>query len=400
MNCAAILETQGHTAHILDAHALRLSPKQLTPRLKGYDKIFITSSCLDRWQCPPIDITPFLQTVRMAGKFQDEVYVMGYHGTRDPGKLLALTQAKAVLRGEPEGMVQALGAGVPRADIPGLTYLSSGNVVSNPDGEDFELRSMPAPAYHRVERRRYSYEIFGKDFALFELSRGCRYNCKFCNKTMYGTPLRTKTLQQIRHEIQSAVEDYNYRTGYFFDLEFLSDRGLAEAVCDFLIAKRYPFRWCCQVRADSLDEAILTKMRRAGCGLIHTGVESGRQKYLDLSGKKLKLDCALNAVKLCRAAGIQSLIFILFGFSGETAEDWEAGLRFAMECDPDYVSFHKLYPYRDETPCLAGATENGDIDRFIRKAVLRYYLRPRILKRLNRNVMLRSLRLIYGRLQA
>ncbi|MFA5260131.1 MAG: radical SAM protein [Candidatus Omnitrophota bacterium] len=400
LNCAAVLEQQGHEAHILDAHALRLNLKQISSRLQGYDKIFITSSCLDRWQCPPLDVTPFLETVRIAKQGMEEVYVMGYHGTVDPEKILKLTEAKAVLRGEPEGIIRALGAGKPWADIPGLTYFSEGKIMSTQDGSNLDLHSLPLPAYHRIERRRYSYEILGKNFALFEFSRGCPYGCKFCNKTMYGSRLRTKSIQQIILEIRAAVEQYHYRTGYFFDLEFLADRCLAEAVCDFLILKRYPFRWCCQTRADSLDETILNKMQRAGCRLIHMGIESGQQKYLDLSGKNLRLDQAREAVRMCRSAGIQSLVFLLFGFSGETGQDRESALRFAKECDPDYVSFHKIYPYQEGTFYLPDLADNQDIDRFIRKAVLRYYLRPRSLSRMNGSAVLRSFRLILGRLRS
>ncbi len=399
MNCAAVLEQHGHEAHILDAHALRLKPQQLFSRLQGYDKIFITSSSLDRWQCPPLDITPFLDTVRAAKQFTDEVYVMGYHGTADPDKILKLTQAKAVLRGEPEGRIRALGDGKPRPDIPGLTYFSKDKIMSTADGGHLDMRSLPLPAYHRIERRRYSYEILGNDFALFEFSRGCPYNCKFCNKTMYGPRLRTKSIQQATLEIQAAVEQHHYRTGYFFDLEFLADRDLAEGVCDFLISKHYPFQWCCQTRADSLDGTILNKMKRAGCRLIHMGIESGQQKYLDLTDKNLRLEQGREAVRMCRSAGIQSLIFLLFGFSGETAQDRESALRFARECDPDYVSFHKIFPYREGTFYLADLDKNRDIDRFIRMAILRYYLRPGPLRRMNGGALLRSLRLLLGRLK-
>ena len=400
MNAAAILEQQGHQAHILDAHALRLPLNNFSSRLRGYDKIFITSSTLDRWQCPPLDIAPFLETVRIVQQYSSEVYLTGYHGTVDPEKMLELTQARAVIRGEPEGAIRALGTGTRWTNIPGLTYFSDGKSVSTPEGEDFDLRSLPLPAYHRIERGRYSYEILGNDFALFEFSRGCRYTCKFCNKKMYGSSIRTKSSQQAAAEIQAAVEQYHYRTGYFLDLEFFADRRLAEGVCDFLISKRYPFRWCCQTRADSLDDAVLDKMQRAGCRLIHIGIESGQQKYLDLSAKNLRLDQAVKAVRMCRSAGIRSLVFFLFGFREETAQDREATLRFARQCDPDYVSFHKIYPYRDGTFYLPDLNENQDIDRFIRKALLRYYLRPRVLGRMDGSTLRRSLRLILGRLQS
>ncbi|MCK5084023.1 MAG: hypothetical protein KAR31_14030, partial [Candidatus Omnitrophica bacterium] len=63
-NCAALLEGQGNKVEILDAHSLRIKPGDIKSHLNGFDKIFITSSSLDRWQCPNIDIEPFLETIR------------------------------------------------------------------------------------------------------------------------------------------------------------------------------------------------------------------------------------------------------------------------------------------------------------------------------------------------
>ena len=78
-NCAALLEREGHKVRILDANAQRIKPDRLARNIEGYNKIFITSSTLDKWQCPNIDITPFLQTVLKIRELTDEVYCMEYN---------------------------------------------------------------------------------------------------------------------------------------------------------------------------------------------------------------------------------------------------------------------------------------------------------------------------------
>lgn len=47
---AAVLRARGIEASILDADALRLGPAACAERARGFDRVFLTSSALDRWQ--------------------------------------------------------------------------------------------------------------------------------------------------------------------------------------------------------------------------------------------------------------------------------------------------------------------------------------------------------------
>ena len=53
-NCAALLERQGQKVRIIDANALRMPPVRLQAELKDCERVFVSSSDLDRWQCPGI----------------------------------------------------------------------------------------------------------------------------------------------------------------------------------------------------------------------------------------------------------------------------------------------------------------------------------------------------------
>ena len=397
-NCAAILEKQGDNVDILDAHALRIKPKDIKSHVKGFDKIFITSSSLDKWQCPNIDIAPFLETARHIRGLTDELYVMGYHGTVDIEGILNKTQAKAVIRGTPEYIVADICQNKDLSEIEGVSFCSNGKIVSNPDGGNFDLKNLPVPAFHLLDAKRYSYEILGKDFAIFEMGRGCNYGCKFCNKIMYGARLRTKSKEQVCEELRFAIEECGVTTGYFMDLEFLAYKGLVRDVCDFLIVKKYHFTWCCQTRADSLDRETLNKMKKAGCKLIHIGAESGVQKLLDLVGKNTTEQKLVEGIEMCKDAGIKTLAFFLFGFMGETATDREAIFQFAKKLDTNFVSFHKVYPYEHSDVYLPNINSNKEIDTYIRKIYFKYYLRFSYLRKENIGVLFRGIKLFLGRL--
>lgn len=397
-NYAAILERQGHDVSILDAHALRLKPHKIKPFVRGFGKIFISSSSLDRWQCPNIDISSFLETVKYIRAETDEVYIMGYHGTVDPIGILDQTRAKAVLRGGQEYVVSDIAQSKDFRQIDGITYRENGNVISNPDRKDFDLTDFPVPAFHLLDMSKYSYEILGNHFCLFELGRGCNFGCKFCNRIMYEPKLRTKTLAQVCNEIKIAVERHGVRTAYFMDLEFLAYKHLVRGVCDFLSKQKWRLKWCCQTRADSLDKDILKMMKAAGCQLIHIGVEGGIQKYLDLSGKNTTEQRLEEGFRLCKEAGIKTLAFFMFGFRGETEDDRERIFAFAKKLNPTYASFHKVYPYLKSDMYLQNINADKAVDSYVRKAFLRYYLRFEYVNPENIISILRSMKLFLGRL--
>jgi len=397
-NCAAILEKQGHSVKILDAHALRIKPHKIKPHIAGYDQVYITSSSLDRWQCPNIDISTFLKTAKQIKEVTDNFYVMGYHGTVEPEDILNKTQAKAVIRGGPEFIVSEIANDKDISKIKGISYQHGGSTISNPNSDEYDLHTFPVPAFHLLDFKKYAYEILGGNFALFEVGRGCNFGCKFCNRIMYEPKLRTKSKEQVCLELQVAIEKHGVKTGYFMDLEFCAYKGHVRDVCNFLIEKQYDFTWCCQTRADSLDADILDKMKKAGCTLIHIGVESGIQKYLDLSGKGTTEEKLINGARLCANAGIKTLAFFMFGFQGETLDDRNKIYAFAKRLNANFVSFHKVYPYLKSDMYAENLEQNKEVDQYVRKAFLKYYFRFAYIRKENIFILFRSLKLFFGRL--
>ncbi len=398
-NCAAILEKEGFDVKILDAHAERIQPEKIARYICGYDKIFITSSSLDRWQCPNIDIKTFLETVKYCKEKNDEVFISGYHGTVEPERILGLTGAKAVIIGEPECTILDICRNNNLSKIQGVFFKDDGQIVSNPKREPLDFKKIPIPAYHLLDFKKYFYEILGGRFSLFEISRGCHYKCTFCNKIMYGGGVRSKSSKQIIEEVTIAIEKYKIKTGFFMDLDFLSNRIIVEELCDYLIKKKYRFKWSCQTRPDFLDMEILRKLKNAGCEILHMGIESGSQNSLKEFNKNMNIKTIFNAFRMCNVVGIKILSFFLFGLSDETNQDREDTLNLVKKLNPDFVSFHKVYPYKGSVISQDNISKNSAADRFIRKAFIKFYLRFSYVSKLNPYIILCGPRLLWGRIK-
>ena len=60
---AALLEKEGFSAQILDNNIACLSPLEIAELSKDFEKIFVTSTPYDRWQCPSLNIDFFFDTI-------------------------------------------------------------------------------------------------------------------------------------------------------------------------------------------------------------------------------------------------------------------------------------------------------------------------------------------------
>ena len=348
-NCAALLEQQGHQVQIIDANALKLSPDKVAKSVTNFDKIFVSSSSLDRWQCPNLDIEPFLNTVASVRKFTDEVFILGVHGTVKPKELLELTQAKAVIRGEPELTMTEICLGKQLADIRGLVFLENGKIMVTQEQRPLDLNDLPMPAFHLLPMDEYHYEVLGSNFTLFEGSRGCASECTFCLLKMYGNGVRKKSLEKLIGEIDNAIANFAVKTAYFMDLEFTVFRKQILELCDYLIKKQYDFQWTCQTRFDLIDENLLFKMKRAGCRLIHFGVEAGTDDLLESINKKITIKQIEDGMRMVHRAQIESACFFMLGFPNSNIDEVRETINFAKRLNPTYALFHIATPYPGTT---------------------------------------------------
>lgn len=400
---AAVLRERGHEVAIVDANAEQLTPEQTAERARGFEQVYLTSTALDRWQCPYLDLDPFFENVRAVKAVCPEIYVMGSHGTVKPHDLLRESGAKAVIRGEPEGTVPELVERRPLAEVHGITWKNeAGDVVDNPERKLLKLDAIPTPAFDLLPMHLYSYEVMGGNFTLLEMSRGCASDCTFCLLEQYGDGVRRKSVPKLAAEIELAVTKFGVKKAYFIDLEFTVLRKQALELCDWLIAKNLDFEWCCQTRYDLVDDELLAKMKAAKCTLIHFGVEAGSDEMLAKVEKGITMAAIKDGMAKVKTHGIRTACFFMIGFPESTPKDMDDILTFAKELAPDYPLFHIAAPYPgtrmyeqvgaemkkpapafrySDATLFPEAVENAhfkvaDLKRITRQAYLRYYTRP------------------------
>ncbi|MBI1787148.1 MAG: radical SAM protein, partial [Acidobacteria bacterium] len=227
--------------------------------------------------------------------------------------------------------------------------------------------------------------------------RGCASKCTFCLLKTYGDGVRKKSVDKLLQEVEHAIQNSGVKTAYFIDLEFTVLRKQVVEFCSRLIAKAYDFTWCCQTRLDLVDDELLSLMRRAGCRLIHCGVEAGSDDILRVVDKDITMREIEQGMRRIHAAGIETACFFIMGFPESDRREMDNIVRFAKKLNPTYALFHiaapypgtKLYEQVKNDPnfrfsdgtlfpeAIEGVNFTlADLKAMTRKAYLDYYLRP------------------------
>ena len=404
-NAGALLEARGHRVTIVDNNVAGLCARRIGELSRTCDRVFVTTSPYDRWQCPALDISFFFDTIRHIPP--ERLYIMGAHVTERPRALLLKTRARAAVLHEPEATICDIAGRDNRppaavADrIPGIAYLQAGRLHRTPArGFAADWDRWPLPAFHLLPMDRYAYELMGTRFTVLEGSRGCPHSCTFCYLGMFGRRYRPKSAERLVAEVHAVRREHGVRNVYFMDLEFGLQRNRVRDICRALIGAQTGVNWCCQTRVVDLDPGLLGAMRAAGCSLIHLGVESGSDRILAATGKGIRVADAQEAVRAIHAAGIRTAVFMNFGFPGETVQEMRATIDLALRLDPTYAAFHLIVPFPG-TPLARQIHLDPEtlpahhyphynfrhhdlktLKRILRTAYLRFYLRPRYCARL------------------
>jgi magnesium-protoporphyrin IX monomethyl ester (oxidative) cyclase len=228
--------------------------------------------------------------------------------------------------------------------VKGLGFVENGKPVltaARPVIED--LDSLPFPARHLLPLDVYTEVVRAnpvrgeicKPMTIMYTSRGCPYNCVFCgNCTVWGKRWRGRSPENVVDEFEHVVKTFGVEQIDFYDDNMTFDRRRMEAICDLTVKRGVRVEWFTPngIRADTLDEALLRKMKRAGCKKIRLAPESGVQRVVDeVIDKGLDLKSVEQAVVWAKKAGIGVGLFFVIGLIGETKADIEETIRFAYK---------------------------------------------------------------------
>jgi radical SAM superfamily enzyme YgiQ (UPF0313 family) len=107
---------------------------------------------------------------------------------------------------------------------------------------------------------------------------------------------------------------------------------------------RVPFE--CITRADRFSAPVAAALAEMGCFRVWIGSESGSQRVLDAMQRGVQVEQVRTAVRLAQSHGIQTGMFLMWGYDGEEISDIEATVDHVKQCRPDVFFTTVSYPIK------------------------------------------------------
>lgn len=358
-----LLKQAEHEVGIIDSQVERLDYDSLKERIRAFSPDIVGITAMT------FTLLDVVRTVDVIKKINPGIKIVlgGPHPTIYPEETINLPGVDFVVVGEGErvfaDLLDALGNKDALKAVKGIVFKDEGtihNIGRAPFIED--LDSLPFPARQLTPYKQYT-SLLAKDKTITTVftSRGCPYNCTFCDRPALGKAFRKRSAKNVVDEIELCF-GMGIKEFLVYDDTFTVDKERVTAICEEIIKRNLKIRWDIRARINTVDNYMLDKLKSAGCQGIHYGIESGVQRILELINKNITLDDARRVIRMTKAKKIKTLAYFMIGLPTETRDDIIKTLSFAKELAPDYLHVTVFTPF-PSTRIYQDGLKDGTIKR-------------------------------------
>lgn len=235
--------------------------------------------------------------------------------------------------------------------VDGIAFLGAeGNIVqTKPRQQLRDIDAQPWPDREAIDMDRY-VATWRKHHGMGSVSlitaRGCPYHCRWCSHEVFGKTHRRRKPASVADELEWLVERYQPDMAWMADDVFTIHPGWLSQYAAELKRRGLKIPFECISRADRLDAKVIETLADMGCFRVWIGSESGSQRVLDAMERGVTVEEVQSAVALCRSHGIQTGMFLMWGYEGEELDDIEATVQHVKKSNPDIFFTTVAYPIK------------------------------------------------------
>ncbi len=398
---AAYLERAKHTVKVLNITVFKYPLVKIIRDLKEFQPDLVGLS---------LSSNSFLKSIRIINEIKKElgvpIVVGGPHVIVYQEQSILLKNMDYAVYGEGEEtlveLADVLEKGGDLSSIKGLVYKKDGRIIKNEARPLIhDLDQILFPAYHLIDFNAYRSARFGSSpFGVLFISRGCPHNCSFCLK---NTTYRLRSVDNVMKEILFLHQKYGIQKIHFWDSTFTVSKAWIKEFAEKIQQLPFKLEYTCFTRVDRVDDDILGWLKQSGCINACYGIESFDQSCLDAMNKNTTPAQIKKVIDMTKKHDIRIHCMFIFGTPGETRKSIDNSVRFILN---NFIEFIQIRPlqlmpgtkfYQDYLkeggkdfwaeinhgrnmdmtilPVHSNFTKK-QLDRIIRKTVLRYYLKP------------------------
>ena len=361
MYVAAYAEkNSAHRIEILDAQVEKLDYKAISHEIRKRKPDLVG---IQTFSFTLVDVLLLARTVKEVDE-TIKVVLGGHHASIYPEESIHFPEVDFVICGEGEipftALIQNLTDLKALKSIPGLVYTKGTTIMTGENPLIESLDALPFPARHLTPYKKY-YSLLAKRNPITTMmtSRGCPYNCLFCERPHLGKVFRARSAGNVVDEMEECTY-LGINELFLYDDTFTIDRKRVLKICDEILERGLDIGWDIRTRVDNVDKELLENLKKAGCERIHYGVEAGTPEILAVLRKGITLEQAKKAFNMTREAGIKTLAYFMIGSPRETKSQILKTIELAKELNPDFVNFSVVTPY-PATPLYYMGLQEGQL---------------------------------------
>jgi len=247
-----------------------------------------------------------------------------------------------IVRGEAESVIVDLVSGNIKDRIVDTKRLTNS-----------ELNDIPRFPYeyfwNKSRRKFYSWDfLFSSVKPVFTLntSRGCPYNCSFCEvRRIWGRHITYMSVDRIMNDIK-YVTSLGARGIWFREDNFTVNNKRLENLCNQIIKNNIKIEWGCETRVDTVDDGLMKLMKKSGCRGFYIGVEHLTQRMLDVFNKGTTVEQIVKFFNSAHKHGINTAASMIVNHPEETKKDKTERERLLKIIKPTIIwrnKFRKLF---------------------------------------------------------
>lgn len=345
---AAILEKLEVELKYFDIVGMELSNEELEKRLKRFSPDLIGLSVFTSHFHSAKSYAKYLKSFLPTAK----IILGGIHCSIFPEKTLqVINDVDFACVGEAEMVlpefIKRWKNGGNFEGLKGLVWRLDGKIeYAGPPQLCQHLDSVPFPARHLVPNEKYyNFISTKKNYTVLNSSRGCPFQCIFCEAS--GKKWRSRSAQSVASEFEECYEKYQIREIDIFDSSFTINKNRVLEICRLLIEKGLNKKmiWDVRSRVDTIDKEMLEALKEAGCYRIFYGIESGNSEVLKKLRKASDLPRIREVIKQTDKAGISAFGYFLVGSPGDTKETIQETIDFSKKLPLDFAIFNCLMAF-------------------------------------------------------
>jgi anaerobic magnesium-protoporphyrin IX monomethyl ester cyclase len=235
--------------------------------------------------------------------------------------------------------------------VNGIAFrLPDGNIqVTPPRGQIANIDLQPWPAREAVDIDQYVRTWrahHGQGSVSLITARGCAYRCRWCSHQVFGKTHRRRKPASVAQELEWLLGRYAPDMAWFADDVFTIHHGWLNEYAALAKERGLLIPFECITRADRLNEKVVDTLAELRCFRVWIGSESGSQRILDAMERGVTVEQVQHAVALCKSRGIQTGMFLMWGYQGEELSDIFATVDHVKRSDPDVFFTTVAYPIK------------------------------------------------------